>query len=270
MVASMDFNDKRVLGKTGVLAGRFGISSSFGAPAQAFEEAFDRGCNYFSWGTFIRGRSSEMKQAIKNIIGNGRRDDLILSMISYAHNAFLTEFFLKRGLKALGIDYTDVLILGYFPKRPPQRVIDGAIKLKDNGLVRYIGLTSHNRKLFPLLQKEDIFDVFHIRYNAAHRGAETETFPFLTEHDRPGVVSFTATGWKRLLNSKKMPPGEPPSTASECYRFVLTNPTVDICMMGAKDLSQMRENLKTLDMGPMSEDELNRMRKIGDNIYKKQ
>ena len=52
--------------------------------------------------------------------------------------------------------------------------------------------------------------------------------------------------------------------------FVLTNPAVDICMMGARDLDQMRENLKTLDMGPMSEDELNRMRRIGDHIYRKQ
>ena len=265
----MDFHEKIVLGKTGLHAGRLGISSSFGAPAKAFEEAFDRGCNYFTWGTFIRGRSSEMKQAIRNITGSGRRDDLIISMISYAHNSFLTEVFLKRGLKALGIEYSDVLILGYYPKRPPQKVIDGALKLKEKGLVRFIGLTSHNRKVFPQLLKENIFDVFHIRYNAAHRGAETETFPFLSEDDRPGVVSFTATGWKKLLNPKKMPPGEPPLNAGDCYRFVVTNPSVDICMMGARNLEQMRDNLKTLGLGPMSEDELNRMRNIGDYIHGK-
>ena len=210
-----------------------------------------------------------MKQAIRNIAGSGRRDDLIISMISYAHSSFLTEVFLKRGLKALGIEYSDVLILGYYPKRPPQKVIDGALKLKEKGLVRFIGLTSHNRKVFPQLLKENIFDVFHIRYNAAHRGAETETFPFLSEDDRPGGVSFTATGWKKLLNPKKMPPGEPPLNACDCYRFVVTNPSVDICMMGARNLEQMRDNLKTLDLGPMSEDELNRMRKIGDYIHGK-
>ena len=262
----MDFKEKVSLGRTGLQVGRLGISSSYGAPAKAFEEAFDRGCNYFSWGSFIKGRSSEMKKAIRNLVARGHRDELIVSMFSYAHNSFLTEIFFRRGLKALGIEYADVLVLGYFPRRPQQKVIDGAMRLKEQGLVRFIGLSSHNRRLFPELQKESIFDLFHIRYSAAHRGAETETFPFLKGDDRPGVVSFTATRWGRLVKPKKMPPGEPPATAVDCYRFVLTNPSVDVCMMGAKNLGQMRENLETLKRGPMTEEELNRMRRIGDYI----
>ena len=100
----MDFKGKVTLGRTGLQVGRLGISSSYGAPAEAFEEAFDKGCNYFSWGTFIKGRSSEMKKAISNIVGRGHRDELIVSMFSYAHNSFLTEFFFMRGLRALGIE----------------------------------------------------------------------------------------------------------------------------------------------------------------------
>jgi len=57
----MDFNTKVKLGKTGLQVGRLGISSSFGAPAPAFEEAFEKGCNYFTWGTFIKGQSKEMQ-----------------------------------------------------------------------------------------------------------------------------------------------------------------------------------------------------------------
>ncbi len=262
----MDFNKKRILGKTGREAGRLGISSSFGAPAAAFEEAFEKGCNYFTWGTFIRGRSSEMEKAVRNIVSGGRRDGLILSMLSYAHNAFLTGHYLKNGLRKLGIDYTDVLILGYFQKRPPQRLIDNALELKEKGLVRYIGITSHNRKLFPQLAREGIMDLFHIRYNAAHRGAETETFPFITGELRPGIVSFTATRWGKLLKSGKIPPGEAPLTASECYRFVLSNPSIDVCMMGAGSREEMSENLKVLEMKPLSDEEMERCRKIGDYV----
>jgi predicted aldo/keto reductase-like oxidoreductase len=263
----MDFTEKATLGRTGLAVGRLGISSSFGAPAEAIEEAFDRGCNYFSWGTFIKGRSSQMKAAIRNIIRNGHRDELVISMFTYAHNAFLTEHFLRKGLKALGIEYADVLVLGYFPKRPPQKIIDGALKLKTAGMVRFLGLSSHNRRVFPELQKEGIFDVFHIRYSAAHRGAETEAFPFIKGANRAGIVSFTATRWKRLLNPKKMPPGERPPTALECYRFVLSNPSVDVCMMGAKDHEQMRENLMVLDAPAMTAEELVRMRRIGDHVH---
>ena len=263
----MKFNRQITLGRTGLKVGRLGISSSYGTPATAIEEAFERGCNYFTWGTFIRGRSSEMKTAIKNIVHRGQRENLVLAMVSYAHSAILTDFFFEKGLKATGLDYADILLLGYFPKRPPQRVIDGALRLKEKGRVRFIGLTSHNRKVFALLRNENLFDVYHVRYNAVHRGAETETFPYLLGDNRPGVVSFTATSWGRLLTSQKMPPDTPPLTAADCYRFVLSNSAVDVCMMGVKNRAQMRENLKVLESGSLSEEKLNLMRRIGDYIH---
>jgi len=64
-----------------------------------------------------------------------------------------------------------------------------------------------------------------------------------------------------------MPEGYTAPTATDCYRFVLSNPNVDICMMGARTIEQMRENLATIDMGPLSDEEMIRMRKIGDYIY---
>ena len=85
----------------------------------------------------------------------------------------------------------------------------------------------------------------------------------------PGIVSFTATRWGQLLKSKKMPEGEAVPQAVDCYRYVLSNPYVDICMMGAKNIKQMRENLTTLDKGPMSEQEIRRMNKIGEYLYKR-
>ena len=258
-----------ILRRTGLKVGRLGMSSSFGAPAAAFEEAFERGCNYFTWGTFIRGRSSAMRTAIRNIVAAGKRNDLVVAMLTYAHNAWITEHFLVKGLTAGNLEYADVLLLGYFSKRPPQKVIDGALELREKGLVRFIGLTSHNRKLFPELAGEGLFDVFHIRYNAAHRGAETETFPYLNGEDHPDVVTFMATAWQRLLKPKKMPPGETPLTAADCYRFVLSNPAVDVCMMGVKSIEQLRENLEVLEKGPLTGKELERMKFIGQHVYGK-
>lgn len=264
----MDFHAKRTLGKTGLEVGRLGISSSWKAPAEAFEEAFEKGCNYFTWGTFIKGRSNEMQKAVTNIINKGQRDKLVLSMITYAHDNLLTKHYLKKGLNSIGTDYTDILMLGYFPKRPPQRLIDGALKLKEEGLIKHIAISSHNRKVFPGLTKEGIFDIFHFRYNAANRGAEKDIFPHIDKESKPGMVSFTATRWKQLLNPKKLPKGEQPLSAVDCYRFVLSNPDVDVCMMGAKDREQMTENLTTLEKGPLNDDELVRIKKIGDHLYK--
>jgi len=263
----MNFHEPAVLGRTGLKVGRLGVASGYGAPAAAVEEAFERGCNYFTWGTVIKGYSEPMRQALKNIVAKGQRDRLVLAAFSYAHDNFLTERLLARGLKSAGLDYADVLILGYFSRRPPLRLIDGALRMKEKGLIRFIGLSSHNRKLLGELARNGEFDVMHLRYNAAHRGAETEIFPFLGEERRPGIVSFTATRWGKLLNPKKMPPGEKPPTAADCYRFVLSHPAVDVCVSGAKTVEQMRENLAGLDAGPMSDAELARMRRIGDHVH---
>lgn len=263
----MKFTDKITLGRTGLEVGRLGVSSSYGAKAETFEEAFDLGCNYFTWGTFVKGDSSEMKKAIRNLVANGKREQLVISAFTYAHNPFLTSFFLKRRLKALGIDYIDVLLLGYFPKIPSDRILDGARKLKEKGLVRHLGISGHNRKMYRDLIKVPDIDVIHLRYNAAHRGAEKDVFPYYEQKDRPGIVSFTATRWGKLLNPKKMPNGLKPLTAQDCYRFVLSNSAVDVCMMGIKNSEQLRENMTIMELGPFSEEERTRVERIGEYVY---
>jgi aryl-alcohol dehydrogenase-like predicted oxidoreductase len=259
----MDFNAQRVLGRTGLRVGRLGVGSSYGAPAEAFEEAFERGCNYFYWGS---SRRTGMCQAIKNICRKGKRDELIVVIQSYSRSAFLLEVFYRRALKLLALDHADVLLLGWYRKKPPQRILDKANAMKNKGMFRFLALSSHNRLLFPELAKENIFDIFHIRYSAAHRGAESETIPYLEGKNSPDIVSYTATRWGQLLQEKKMPPGESAPTASDCYRFVLSHPAIDVCMTGPKNLQQMREALRALDLGPLGGDELERMRKIGDHI----
>ncbi|HDT12909.1 MAG TPA: aldo/keto reductase, partial [Candidatus Aminicenantes bacterium] len=67
--------------------------------------------------------------------------------------------------------------------------------------------------------------------------------------------------------AKKMPAGEAPPTAADCYRFVLSHPAVDVCMSGARTVEQMRENLAALEGGPMTGEELERMRRIGDHVH---
>lgn len=261
------FGEPVVLGRTGLRVGRLGIASGYKAPAAAIEEAFERGANYFTWGTVIKGYVSGMREALRNIAAKGGRDRLVLACLTYAHNNYFTERLLRRGLKSAGLDYADVLILGYFSRPVPRRLVDGALRLKEKGLVRFVGLSSHNRKMCGALAADGPFDVVHFRYNAAHRGAEQDIFPCAAGERRPGLVAFTATRWGQLLKAKKMPPGEKPLTAAECYRFALSNPAVDVCMSGAKTVDEMRENLAVLDSGPMTEEELSRVRRIGDHVY---
>jgi len=263
----MDLKAPRILGKTGRKVGRLGVAASYGAPPEAFEEAFERGCNYFYWGSMRKGG---MREAIRHICGKGKRDDLVIAMQSYSRSALLMEAFFKAGLKRLGLDHADVLILGWHNKRPAQKILDRALSMKERGLFRFLALSGHNRSLFPALAEESLFDIFHIRYNAAHRGAEQDIFPHvprLSGDAGPGLVSYTATRWGQILNPHKMPANEPPPSGSDCYRFVLSHPAVDVCMCGPKDRAQMTEALRTLELGPLSDQEMERMRRIGDHVH---
>ncbi|MFC2098154.1 hypothetical protein ACFLSP_00280 [Bacteroidota bacterium] len=265
----MNFQEKTTLGKTGLKVGRLGIASSYGAPAEAYEEAFERGCNYFTVGSFMKGRRDGMVKAIRNIVGNGKREELVVSMAEYTHNRPMGQPNFMRGLHKLGIEYVDVLFLGYYLRKPRAGLINWALKLKEKNLVKHIGISSHKRSLFPRLAEDGIFDVFHIRYNAANSGAERDVFPKLPEMHKPGIVSYTATRWGQLLKESKMPPGEKPLSAVDCYRFVLSNPSVDICLSGPRNHDMMRENLSTLELGPLNDQEMERIRRIGDYVYGK-
>lgn len=265
----MAFNEQVVLGRTGLKVGRIGISSSYGAPVKAFEEAIEKGCNYFVIGSFPRGRSKEMIGAVQNIRKKGEREKLVICMMEYTHSYLIGKSHFYNGLKKLGLDYVDVLMLGYYPRKPRRRVMDLALELKEKGVVRNLGLAGHNRKLFPKLREEGLFDVFHVRYNAVNSGAEKDVFPHMGGKERPGLVSYTATRWGQLLKESKMPAGEKPLTAVECYRFVLSNPAVDVCMTGTRTHQMMKENLATLDSGPLLPEEMERIRRIGDHLYGK-
>ena len=257
----MTFNDPQILGRTGLSVGRLGLGAGYGAPAAAFEKAFERGCNYFYW----TSRKSGMRAAVRNICARGQRENLVVALQSYARSAVLMEISLARALKSLGLDYADVFLLGWHNRPPAQRLIDRARDMQDRGMIRFIGMSGHQRPLFPQMAATGSFDLFHIRYNAAHRGAATEAFPHL---GGAGIVSYTATRWGHLLNPRKMPPGERPPSSTDCYRFVLSQPAIHVCLCGPRDMAQMDAALKTLDSPPMDDAEQARMRSIGDHIHR--
>jgi len=161
-----------------------------------------------------------------------------------------------------------VLILGWHNQRLSQAILDTALELKAKGRVRYLLLSGHNRSFFPEMAKEDLFDLFMVRYNAAHRGAEEDVFPHLPKGRRkPGIVAYTATRWGSLLDAAKTPAGTPVPRASHCYRFCLSNPNVDLVLSGPANTAQVREAIAAIEAGPLDDAELAWMHRVGDHVY---
>ena len=262
----MEFPVRQILGKTGLAVGRLGVACSYGAPTEAFEEAFERGVNYFYWGSM---RKDAMARAIRNIIAAGKRDELVVVLQSYSRSAALMESLFHKGLKRLGIETADVLLLGWHNRPPSARILERASHMKQKGMFKFLALSGHNRALFPELAEGGQFDIFHIRYNAVHRGAEDEVFDRFPKENRPGLVTYTATRWGDLLDPQKMPAGEAPLRGADCYRFVMSNPAVDVCLSGPKTTDEMREALAALALGPLNSDEMERIKRVGDYIHLK-
>ncbi len=248
----------RALGRTGLTVGPLGISASYGVPAAAVEKAFEAGFTYLYWGSVRRGEFAKALRALAP-----RRDRLVFVIQSYARAGLLLRASVERALRRVGYDHADILLLGWWNHDASPRVLDAARALRDRGLVRHLAISTHNRRIAPGLGHIAGIDVLHVRYNAAHPGAEEDLFPRLPAADGPGLVAFTATSWGQLLRARWMPPGEPTPTAGDCYRFVLSNPAVGVCLTGPATSAHVDHAIAAIERGPMSADELAWMKRVG-------
>lgn len=266
----MDFKERTPLGRTGLMVSRIGLASGYGVPADAIEKAFyEYGINYFYVSPLLN--LGNMIKAVNNL-APGHRDELLIVLARPFLGGFGSlrlEKFVERWLKKLKLEWVDLLLQDM--RKPLSAKLAGRMqRLRDSGKVRFLGMSSHDRSFIGRSVSETPpADFFHARYNAVHTGAEHDIFPHLPAENRPGIVIYTATCWRKLLKSKRMPPGERPPTAAECYRFVLSHHDVNVCLTGPSNAAQMEDNLKAIDAGPLDENEMARIRRIGKHIYGK-
>ena len=193
-----------------------------------------------------------MRAAIRELVAAGRRDELVVVLQSYSRWPWLLERGITRELRALGLDHADVLLLGWYNDTPSAGVLERVARLRAKGAFRHLAVSAHRRPAFLDFAADPRYEILHIRYNAAHPGAEHDVFPQLPRDGRPGTVAFTATRWGSLLSARKMPPGEQPLRGRDAYRFVLSNPDFNVCMTGPKNAAELEEALAALDEGPLS------------------
>ncbi len=254
------------LGLNGPNVCRLGLSASYWPGRATVHRAVDEGLNYF----FFFGWDAQMTSVLRDVTRRNR-EKFVLATGAYNYVWSRRDFrrTLERRLRQLKTDYIDVFqFLGVLRGREfPEAIADELRRLKDDGRVRAVSMSTHDRKFAGTLAASGKLDTMMVRYNAAHRGAETEIFPYLEPH-RPGIVSFTATRWRLLLRrpstwSRTLPV----PTAGECYRFVLSNPNVDVCLTAPTSMEQFLANLNAVRQGPLDSDQLEFMRRFGDAVH---
>ena len=263
-----DFLDRREIGNTGLLSSRLGIGSTFDASTKVIEDAFNRGINYLYWGTV---RQPDFARAMVNL-SKQHRDELILTIQSYSQDPSSIEGEVEEALKTAGVESFDFLLLGNRNSTLSSEYVELFERMRDRGMVRYMSLSSHNRPFLPSLledyeRDQSPFELLMLRYNPVHRGAEKDVFRYIPKKKRPTIASYTSTRWGHLLDGGKMPPGEAPLSARDCYRYALSNPAVDLVIAGPANGDQMDEAISALEVGPLDPDERDRIERIGAFIY---
>jgi aryl-alcohol dehydrogenase-like predicted oxidoreductase len=176
-------------------------------------------------------------------------------------------------LRGLRTDYVDVVTLYYVEAEHEWQQINspgGALEVlraaQRDGMVRRIGITSHQRSLAAEIARTGLIDVLMIRYNAAHRGAETAIFPTARALNLP-VIAYTALRWGALLKGTPAdPPGFAPPTAPYWYRFVLQEPAVSVALAAPHSRAELEDDLEVLATGPLPMEELALLRAHGDRV----
>lgn len=247
---------------------KLGLALNYGIDPRGMDAAFERGVNYVF---YTRMRTSNLVPTLKARLAKHRESVVVACGPTFG-------FFrggIRRGaenlLRKLGVEYLDVFQLFWLGKTSALTggVSDELLKLKEEGKIRAIGVSIHDRQRAGLLAKDSIFDLLMIRYNAAHPGAERDIFPNLAprgDAKRRAIVAYTATDWRKLMKPKSGWDGRP-MTAGECYRFCLSHPDVDLVLCGPKTEAELVQNLEAVEQGPLSSDELEWMRRFGKLVH---
>jgi predicted aldo/keto reductase-like oxidoreductase len=227
-------------------------------------DALDRGVNFLNWAGLAEGSHSAdvaFRTAVASL--GARRSSVIVCAQFGARSAADAASELRSALAGLGTDYIVILTIYYVERADEWAEISspgGSLRYlqdaKQDGIVRQVGVTCHQRPLAATMAASGLLDLVMIRYNAAHRGAERDVFPVTGPLGLP-VIAYTALRWGALLRpTPDDPPGFSVPRAPEWYRFVIQHPAVAVTLAAPQTRAELNEDLEVLEAtGPLGDEQ---------------
>ena len=160
-------------------------------------------------------------------------------------------------LKKLRTDYIDFGFIhcideaADLEKVKKNGVIDQILRLKEQGIVRHVGLSTHTPELANLVLDMGVLDMMMFSINPAYDyqrgdygiGGVDERMELYRRCEREGVgISvMKAFGGGDLLDASLSPAGKA-LTACQCIHYALTRPGVASVLAGAHSVEQLKES----------------------------
>lgn len=273
----------RGLGNTGLMVSEIGLGcegfaeDEYRGAKQLLDEAESQGINYFDLYTSNPQVRGAIGEALK-----GRRDKFIIQSHvcsiwkdgQYKRSRKIEE--VKEGVKEmlslLQTDYIDVGMIHYVDSvKDWQEIEEGPVlayvkELKEKGVIRHIGLSSHNPEVALAAVKSGCIEVLMFSVNPCYdlqpasenveelwleknyenhlvnMDPERQELYETCQRMGVGVTVMKAFGGGDLLDETLSPAGKA-LTAVQCLHYALTRPAVATVLVGAHSVEQLRGSI---------------------------
>lgn len=305
----------RALGKTGIEVSEIGFGAwAIGGDAwgpvedeksvRAMERAIELGITFIDTADVYGDGHSEslVAQVLK-----GRRDRLVVStkggLMGHHRDPEKGAVYdrpekvidaCEASLRRLGTDYIDVYFchIWWDNDRETEAFLAAYDRLKRDGKVRAIGISTDGFKHIKHYNQNGGLDVVQLDYSILNRNAEKEILPYLQEHDIGVVVrgplkmgiltgkfssdttfpdgdirqNWPNEGWFQdsLRQVEQLRPlqREDQTLGQLALRFILSHPAVSVAIPGAKTPEHVEENAAASTRPLLSEDERQRIDEV--------
>ena len=198
---------------------------------QVIHAALDFGINFIDTSRVYMDSEKNIGEVMKT-----RKKECILASKSHSrvYDDVLSD--LEESLKELQTDKIEIYQLHELEPQEVSTVmgkggtLEAFKKAKDQGMIDFIGLTSHHVNVIVDLMKTGEFDTVMFPFNVIEREPEKELLPLAKSEDIGTIVMKPLAGgvFRNIEN---------------CFRFLNGYP-IDIILNGVASLDELKENLK--------------------------
>jgi predicted aldo/keto reductase-like oxidoreductase len=238
----------RTLGRTGLKVTIVSFGAMLTPEAEVIKVAFEHGINYVDTARrYMNGRNEEIVgEALK-----GRRDKVFVATKTRPSSTSKADIFkdVETSLRALGTDSVDVIQLHSLNGQERvyiQETREALVRLKEQGKVRFFGVTTHTNQaevLHALVDdRERFFDTALVAYNFKSGPSVREAVA------RAAQAGIGIIAMKTQAGGYETDALGPISPHQAALKWALQNKHIANAIPGMRDMAELREDIAVMGM----------------------
>jgi hypothetical protein len=234
----------RVLGKTRLKVCTVGYGCMITSDPTVITRAVEMGINYFD--TCRSYQNGQNERMVGAALGGKRKGVFLTSKCDQKTGAgILAE--LDTSLKELNTDYLDVWLLHGLgnPAQISDELVEAQRKAKQQGKVRFIGVSTHTLPAIVDRVIETKLEVVQAQYNFA---SAAEWGPALDKLNQAGVglVAMKVMARARGRDRGSAAPPRPANFAPAALKWAIKNPAIATTVPSMTDIDQLEQNFSVM------------------------